>query len=155
MSRYCILLCLVNSAVFFSKLAHNESLRKNSICHLFIRIPDRDKSHLRDSILVFAQSDDRGYGHWRFAGVFAVAQRQSECGRNTCKVHVSQPVNIDVCWTKPSVIPRPTCPNYARLFQSASKSRNIFWYPHCKSLKMWINGNADAADLADSNGFIS
>ncbi len=25
--------------------------------------------------------NDRGYGHGRFAGVFAVAQRQSECGR--------------------------------------------------------------------------
>jgi len=33
---------------------------------------------LSDSILVFAQSDDRGYGHWRFAGAFAVAKRQSE-----------------------------------------------------------------------------
>ena len=28
-------------------------------------------------------ANDRGYGHWRFAGVFAVAQRQSECGRKT------------------------------------------------------------------------
>jgi hypothetical protein len=27
--------------------------------------------------------NDRGYGHGRFAGVFAVAQRQSECGRKT------------------------------------------------------------------------
>ena len=39
----------------------------------------------------------RGYGHGRFAGVFAVAQRQSECGRKTRLVHVSQPVNIGVC----------------------------------------------------------
>jgi hypothetical protein len=42
--------------------------------------------------------NDRGYGHGRFAGVFAVAQRQSECGRKTRKVHVSQPVNIGILW---------------------------------------------------------
>jgi len=42
--------------------------------------------------------NDRGYGHGRFAGVFAVAQRQSECGRKTRKVHISQPVNIGVCY---------------------------------------------------------
>ena len=42
--------------------------------------------------------NDRGYGHGRFAGVFAVAQRQSECGRKTRKVHSSQPVNIGVCY---------------------------------------------------------
>jgi hypothetical protein len=29
-------------------------------------------------------ANDRGYGHGRFAGVFAVAQRQGECGRKTC-----------------------------------------------------------------------
>ena len=28
-------------------------------------------------------ANDRGYGHGRFAGVFAVAQRQSECGHKT------------------------------------------------------------------------
>ena len=28
--------------------------------------------------------NDRGYGHGRFAGAFAVALRQSECGRKTC-----------------------------------------------------------------------
>ena len=28
-------------------------------------------------------ANDRGYGHGRFAGAFAVAQRQSECGRKT------------------------------------------------------------------------
>ena len=27
--------------------------------------------------------NDRGYGHWRFAGAFAVVKRQSECGRKT------------------------------------------------------------------------
>ena len=43
-------------------------------------------------------ANDRGYGHGRFAGVFAVAQRQSECGRKTRKVHVSQPVDIGVCY---------------------------------------------------------
>ena len=42
--------------------------------------------------------NERGYGHGRFAGVFAVAQRQSECGRKTRKVHISQPVNIGVCY---------------------------------------------------------
>jgi hypothetical protein len=41
--------------------------------------------------------NDRGYGHGRFAGVFAVAQRQSECERKTRQLHVSQPVNIGVC----------------------------------------------------------
>ncbi len=43
-------------------------------------------------------ANDRGYGHGRVAGVIAVALRQGECGRKTCKVHVSQPVNIGVCW---------------------------------------------------------
>ena len=42
--------------------------------------------------------NDRGYGHGRFAGGFAVAQRQGECGRKTRKVHVSQPVNIGILW---------------------------------------------------------
>jgi len=28
-------------------------------------------------------ANDRGYGHWRFAGEFAVVKRQSECGRKT------------------------------------------------------------------------
>jgi len=35
---------------------------------------------------------------WRFAGVFAVALRQGECGRKTCGMHVSQQVNIGVCY---------------------------------------------------------
>ena len=38
-----------------------------------------------------------GYGRGRVAGVFAVAKRQSECGRKTCKMLVSQPVTIGVC----------------------------------------------------------
>ena len=42
-------------------------------------------------------ANDRGYGHGRFAGEFPVVQRQGKCGRKTCKVHVSQPVNIGVC----------------------------------------------------------
>ena len=34
--------------------------------------------------VIFALApNDRGYGHGRFAGAFAVAQRQSECGRKT------------------------------------------------------------------------
>ena len=37
-------------------------------------------------------------GIWRVAGAFAVAQRQSECGRKTRKMHVSQPVNIGILW---------------------------------------------------------
>ena len=41
--------------------------------------------------------NDRGYGHWRFAGEFPVVKRQGKCGRKTCKVHISQPVNIGVC----------------------------------------------------------
>ena len=36
----------------------------------------------------------------RFAGAFTVAKRQSECGRKTRGMHVSQQVNIDVCCTK-------------------------------------------------------
>ena len=47
---------------------------------------------LSDSILVFAQSDDRGYAHLRFAGAFAVVERQGECGSKTCQLHVSQPM---------------------------------------------------------------
>jgi hypothetical protein len=42
--------------------------------------------------------NDRGYGHWRFAGAFAVVKRQSECGRKTAEMHVSQPVTIGVCY---------------------------------------------------------
>ena len=42
-------------------------------------------------------ANDRGYGHGRVAGAFAVVKRQSECGRKTRKVHVSQPVTIGVC----------------------------------------------------------
>jgi len=42
--------------------------------------------------------NDRGYGHWRFAGAFAVVKRQSECGRKTRQLHVSQPMRIGVCW---------------------------------------------------------
>ena len=36
--------------------------------------------------------NDRGYGHWRVAGAFAVAQRQSECGSKTCR-NARQPAN--------------------------------------------------------------
>ncbi|MBP1664484.1 MAG: hypothetical protein H6Q19_1624, partial [Bacteroidetes bacterium] len=36
-------------------------------------------------------------GIWRFAGVFAVVERQSECGSKTAGMHVSQPMNIGVC----------------------------------------------------------
>ena len=42
--------------------------------------------------------NDRGYGHWRFAGAFTVALRQSECGRKACEMHVSQQVTIGVCY---------------------------------------------------------
>jgi len=41
--------------------------------------------------------NDRGYGHLRFAGAFAVVERQSECGSKTAGMHVSQPVPIGVC----------------------------------------------------------
>ena len=36
-------------------------------------------------------------GILRFAGVFAVVKRQSECGSETAGMHVSQPMNIGVC----------------------------------------------------------
>ena len=39
----------------------------------------------------------KAMGIWRFAGAFAVVKRQSECGSNTCQLHVSQPMNIGVC----------------------------------------------------------
>ncbi|MDD3323352.1 MAG: hypothetical protein PHS59_18100, partial [Paludibacter sp.] len=36
-------------------------------------------------------------GIWRFAGAFAVVERQSECGSKDREMHVSQPMNIGVC----------------------------------------------------------
>ena len=39
-------------------------------------------------------------GIWRFAGAFAVVERQGECGSKTAGMHVSQPMNIGVCCTK-------------------------------------------------------
>ena len=46
-------------------------------------------------------------GIWRFAGAFAVVERQSECGSKAAEMHslsrfigVSQPMNIGVCCTK-------------------------------------------------------
>ncbi len=42
--------------------------------------------------------NDRGYGHGRFAGEFPVVQRQGKCGRKTRKVHISQPMDIGVCY---------------------------------------------------------
>ena len=41
--------------------------------------------------------NDRGYGHPAVCGSFTVAKRNSECGRKTCGMHVSQQVNIGVC----------------------------------------------------------
>ena len=37
-------------------------------------------------------------GIWRFAGAFAVVERQSECGSKDRELHVSQPMNIGVCY---------------------------------------------------------
>jgi len=37
-------------------------------------------------------------GIWRFAGAFAVVERQGECGSNDREMHVSQPMNIGVCY---------------------------------------------------------
>jgi len=37
-------------------------------------------------------------GIWRFAGAFAVVERQSECGSKTAGMHVSQPMNIGILW---------------------------------------------------------
>jgi len=34
-------------------------------------------------------------GIWRFAGAFAVVERQSECGSKDRGMHVSQPMNIE------------------------------------------------------------
>ena len=38
-------------------------------------------------------ANDRGYGHWRFAGEFPVVERQGKCGRKTAGMHVSQPMS--------------------------------------------------------------
>jgi len=64
-------------------------------------------------------ANDRGYGHLRFAGVFAVVERQSECGRKTSQLHVSQQVNIGVCyghgvWLYKSVFLPVRKPNVAK-----------------------------------------
>ena len=37
-------------------------------------------------------------GIWRFAGAFAVVERQGECGNKTCRMHVSQPMTIGILW---------------------------------------------------------
>ncbi|MEI8274320.1 MAG: hypothetical protein WCG08_17035, partial [Paludibacter sp.] len=36
-------------------------------------------------------------GIWRFAGAFAVVERQSECGSKTAEMHFNQPMRIGVC----------------------------------------------------------
>jgi hypothetical protein len=52
-----------------------------------IENPDKSSSQKADNslfLLIFSLApNDRGYGHGRVAGVFTVAQRQSECGRKT------------------------------------------------------------------------
>ena len=42
--------------------------------------------------------NDRGYGHLAVCGSITVAQRQGECGSKTAGMHVSQPMNIGVCY---------------------------------------------------------
>jgi len=37
-------------------------------------------------------------GIWRFAGAFAVVERQGECGSKAAGMHVSQPMRIGVCY---------------------------------------------------------
>jgi len=37
-------------------------------------------------------------GIWRFAGAFAVVERQSECGSKAAGMHVSQTMTIGVCY---------------------------------------------------------
>jgi len=37
-------------------------------------------------------------GIWRFAGAFAVVERQGECGSKTAEMHVSQPMRIGGCY---------------------------------------------------------
>jgi hypothetical protein len=36
-------------------------------------------------------------GIWRFAGAFAVVERQRKCGSKDREMHVSQPMAIGVC----------------------------------------------------------
>ena len=36
--------------------------------------------------------------HVSFVGAFAVVERQSECGSKTAEMHVSQPMDIGVCY---------------------------------------------------------
>ena len=50
-----------------------------------------------DFIFFRLAANGPGYGRGRVAGEFIVAKRQSECGRKTCKLLVSQPVTIGEC----------------------------------------------------------
>ena len=40
----------------------------------------------------------KAMGIWLSAGGFPVVERQRKCGRKDCEMHVSQPMNIGVCY---------------------------------------------------------
>jgi len=87
------------------ELSANQKLESQQILSLQNRqVELRSGQFVKDFIpncrIVFFSAtapNDRGYGHWRFAGAFAVVERQSECGSKTAGMHVSQPMNIGVC----------------------------------------------------------
>ena len=53
--------------------------------------------HTGSSFLVLPVTTE-AMGIWRFAGAFAVVERQGECGSKTAGMHVSQPMNIGWCY---------------------------------------------------------
>jgi hypothetical protein len=69
-------------------------------------------------------------GIWRFAGAFAVVERQSECGSKTAGMHVSQPMNIGVCYGLGAVDINLFL---FSLFQSMQSHLNYSFHPKCVS----------------------
>jgi len=61
----------------------------------------RQRFYAKNSWVVFSfvlwRLTTEAMGIWRFAGAFAVVERQSECGSKTAGMHVSQPMDIGVC----------------------------------------------------------
>ncbi len=65
-----------------SKICQTDKPRSPTESGQFVKDFSTKQSRI---FFIFAiATNDRGYGHGRFAGVFAVAQRQGECGRKTC-----------------------------------------------------------------------
>ena len=87
------------------ELSARKSCPKSKVCQnrkvCLCRIADSSSKtfHTQNFVFLFftLTHNDRGYGHWRFAGAFAVVERQGECGSKTAGMHVSQPMRIGVC----------------------------------------------------------